>query len=319
MISIAGSRICVVSSTLALTRLDRPEYAEFVSDDPCPEGPADMRVDVLAESPPPVDGDLVFDSGSPWIMYRDGSGYRLEFRRVDHDQPHTVVRVDADATSAVVHLLEPSGRAAPNPFCYPLDELLLMNHLASRGGVVVHSAGVRVDVGSDVVGLVLPGVSGAGKTTLSEALTAQGMGESLLSDDRMALRVESDGRVAAWGTPWPGDAGIARNQRVPLSSLLFLVQSDEDRVIALTAGETLRRLMPVVMCPWYDRERFPGVLDTCGRIAEAVPGHELRFTRTGPVVEVLTRHAEKMSEHGEEGRGAVASGMLRDGRLEGTP
>jgi hypothetical protein len=213
-----------------------------------------------------------------------------------------VVRCDSTVSKAVIHVLErggfygAAGSALASPFCYPLDETVLMNHLSSRGGVIVHSAGLEMNVGGDEIGLVFPGASGAGKTTLSELLLEAGAGTGLLSDDRMILRTGSDGSVRAWGTPWPGDAGIARNRSVPLRSLLFLIQADADEIVPLTSGEALRRLMPVVSCPWYDRERFPGVLDTCGNVVTNVPSHELRFTRSGAVAKVLAQHAATLSQ-----------------------
>ena len=70
--------------------------------------------------------------------------------------------------------------------------------------------------------------------------------------------------------------------------MLFLVQSDVDEVVPIAPGKAMRRLMPVVSCPWYDPERLPPVLDTCGRVVETVPCYELHFTRDGDVVGMLT-------------------------------
>jgi len=298
MTVVGGSRVIVRSNDFVLLDSLEPRYAEFLSDPPgFGDAPVALDVQVVCGPPPVAAGDIVFDTDSAWIMREDGEGYRLELRRLDAVDPYAVVLCDADTSHAVIHLTGPDGTAPSagsevlNPFGYPLDELVFMNHLSSRRAMIVHSAGLQLNVGGEQVGLVFPGASAAGKTTLSMMLVDAGLGAGLLSDDRMILRLGDDGAVGAWGTPWPGDGGFARNERVPLRSLLFLVQSESDAIIPLGADKALRRLMPVVSCPWYDRQRFPDVLETCGRVAAAVPCYELRFTRGGAVADVLARHA----------------------------
>jgi len=248
----------------------------------------------------------------------------LDFFLIGSREPHTVARSDQDTTKVIVHLDErvfrvnantatgdespvPADAVFLDPVRYPLDQLLLMNHLASRGGVIVHAAGAVIDGR----GLVFPGVSGAGKSSLCRVLLEAGWGDSLLSDDRIILRSAANGdsgdgsrtggaravaaatapgsveRFDAWGTPWPGDAGIARNACAPLAALLFLVQADADEVVPLAPGAAMRRLMPVASCPWYDGERAGLVLDTCARIIEATPCYDLRFRLDGGVAELL--------------------------------
>jgi hypothetical protein len=297
LMNIGGVAIRLTSAEFDIVPSEAPEYAEFLG--PRADSPAssEIAVRVTLEPPPTALGAVVFDSGSPWVMRHDGTGFRLEFIGPDPGKPHLVVRADHTVSDCTLHLCDHEGARGPRSsrFEYPVDELILMNHLASRSGVLVHSAGLRLDPnpadnGSPVVGLVFPGASGAGKTTLSRLLQAGGLGAGLLSDDRIILR-ETEDAVTAWGTPWPGDAKIARNTSVPLGALLFLTQADEDGLTTLTKGEALRRLLPVVSCPWYDRERLPAVLDTCGRIVERTPCQELRFSRTGAVADVVSTYA----------------------------
>ena len=89
-----------------------------------------------------------------------------------------------------------------NPVHYPLDQLLLMYTLAQREGALLHAAGVDIQG----QGFIFPGKSGAGKSTLSRQLVVQKELE-VLSDDRIVIR-KIDGVFQAFGTPWPGDAGL---------------------------------------------------------------------------------------------------------------
>ena len=68
-----------------------------------------------------------------------------------------------------------------------------------------------------------------------------------------------------------------RNALAPLAAVLFLVKAEANELVPLAAGAAMRRLLPVVSCPWYDAERLPGVLDTCARIVEGIPCYDLRF------------------------------------------
>lgn len=282
-----------------------------------------MDVEVLASRCPPTSAPVLFQGGELWHLQAEDKGYRLTFvdppatpaegvdpatggptgggpvaaaAPPDDDPPlyAAIALANADTTRVQVHTrqYERPYLAPPaplhNPVGYPLDQLLLMNHLAPRGGAIVHSASAVVEGR----GLVFPGVSGAGKSTLSRLFMAAGLEDTLLSDDRTILRWEESPTEQlgfwAWGTPWPGDAHIARNAGAPLAALLFLVKAEVNRIVPVSPAEALRRLMPKVSCPWYHAELGNQVLDTCARVVESVPTFDLHFRADGEVVPLLT-------------------------------
>jgi hypothetical protein len=243
-------------------------------------------------------------------MQKDLRSYRLNFHREGRQSYHTIVDSDVETKNVRVHVDQDQGEPAASteaclpdaalcPVRYPLDLLLLMNHLASSGGVIVHGAGMVIRERA----VVCLGESGAGKSTLSQLFMDEGLGDSLLSDDRVILRrsvskdqaTASAGRgqrvedeeIGAWGTPWPGDAGVARNASAPLGALLFLVKATTNELRPLSPRVAARRLMPVVTCPWYDPDRLPGVLETCSHVVENTPCFELLFRADAGVVEYL--------------------------------
>lgn len=139
---------------------------------------------------------------------------------------------------------------------------------------------------------------------MSQLFMDAGLGESLLSDDRVVLRssrsenqatrsaprgqeIERE-EIGVWGTPWPGDAEVARNASASLDAMLFLVKAESNELRPLSPVAAARRLMPVASCPWYDPERLPGVLDTCSHVVENTPSYELLFRAESEVVEFLT-------------------------------
>jgi hypothetical protein len=294
LLTVAGTG-ARIHSAAALEHYDDPGYSAFLcTNPPHSDQPDAIDIEVTSTSCPACDAPFIFECDDAWSMQLEPDGYRVSFRRVDTREIHTVLRSDRGTTKVTVHTDQGQDDGAPsevimNPVHYPLDQVMFINHFALRGGVICHAAAAVVDG----MALVFPGVSGAGKSTLSRQFVRAGLGDVLLSDDRVVLRRTSPGEgkpetINAWGTPWHGDADIAQNKSAPLAAVLFLVQSDVDKVVPIAPGKAMRRLMPIVSCPWYDPERLPPVLDTCGRVVETVPCYELHFTRDGDVVGLLT-------------------------------
>jgi len=233
----------------------------------------------------------VFDSGVAWRLYRSNGDRLLSFAR-----PHAPdawlysARLQGLAERVTVHcgprLCEVrEGRATlHDPVRYPLDQLLLMYRLAAGRGAIVHAASAAV-AGR---GWVFAGRSGAGKSTLMRQLAAETELEAL-GDDRVILR-SIEGQIRAFGTPWPGEARVARNVDLPLHAIAFLCQGSEHRLVRLDRREALVRLLPVVSIPWYEPEVAAEVLDLLGALLAAVPAYDLHFALRPGVVDLLARH-----------------------------
>jgi hypothetical protein len=257
---------------------------------------ADIDVQLLEGSLPSTAGlEMLFDSGQAWTMFAASSKRYLSLTGPMWDEgPPWLAEFGCDLQNVTVHCSEQMKRfrdgsvALLNPVSYPLDQVLFIYALARRAGALVHAAGAQMGT----KGLIFPGRSGAGKTTLSRLLLgAEGL--SLLSDDRIAIR-RTDGSFGAFGTPWPGDAGIAVNEQMPLSAILFLRHADHNEIGPLSEQQALERLLPVTSIPWYEREIMPSMLAWCEDLVSRVPAFELGFQPEPEVVELL--------------RGFVASG-----------
>jgi hypothetical protein len=154
------------------------------------------------------EGDLVFSLGAP------AEGGAL----------HRVARLDPGITAGEVRI-GPAGERNgfhPYPLRYPLDELILINHLARRRGAILHACGVRLspgpwlghgEIGEDPGrGLLFVGKSSAGK---EHAVSACGGGEAggaeILSDDRVICGPGAT--TSTCRTPWHGDDRVSRRRR----------------------------------------------------------------------------------------------------------
>ena len=154
----------------------------------------------------------LFDSGSLWQLYEDGTEFRFDFSApVLGDQPYKRLLVDGRFRRATLQMSEEcfaSGDFAVAPLEYPLDELLIMHRLTQEKAIELHSCGI---VRPDGSGNLFVGHSGAGKSTTTRLWTAREDVE-VLSDDRIIVR--RDGGGSEVKTP-SGATGGADEQQVP--------------------------------------------------------------------------------------------------------
>ena len=141
-------------------------------------------------NPPAPQGDLVYDPGSIWKMYRAGQDYYAALTYQDEGQAaqaQSVLRANPAWDDLTLTEQRQSG-----PWQSLLNigagELILRTAILFSGGLVFHSSGLD-DNGK---GLVFIGHSGAGKSTQA-GLWSREPGVIAMNDDRIAVRVEAGG------------------------------------------------------------------------------------------------------------------------------
>lgn len=280
-LNIAGVRFLVSGpGELPLDPL-APCYKSFQSAEPVSPVLESIDVSLRIGLPPLSGARRVFD-GQSWWLYAPDSWQRLLGLGEDASRLSWLAEFSLYPDQVTVHcssepLNKGGGRTSlANPVTYPLDQLLLVYVLSGKG-LLIHSAGARLNGR----GFLFAGSSAAGKSTLSRSLRAAGCTE-LLSDDRMIVR-EVDGRLTAFGTPWPGDAGIAENRGMPLDGLFFIHHAAQNQILPLSAEQALRELLPVCSIHWYEPELLPAELAFAGRLLAGVPCFRLD-SRPGPEV-----------------------------------
>jgi len=282
-----GGGALVKTGDLVFREVD-PLYNSFLNLD----GPADpdFRVKILPrlDAGRPLQGTRVFAAADVYEVFRrEGSG-QLAWKHPKRSGEYLVlVETDRDCRNMVMHchedlVLERADRTIlANPLRYPVDQLLLMLILARRQGAVIHSAGINFFGRT----CLFPGISGAGKSTISR-LCAGKRDMEILSDDRIIVKQDDDG-FRAYGTPWSGEAGIAVNRSAPLAAVFFLKKGEENGLTRLGPAEALRLLLPTVSIPWFDPAGREGVLNFCDRHLAGTPLYELSFTSDGTVADFL--------------------------------
>jgi hypothetical protein len=154
---------------------------------------------------------------------------------------------------------------------YPLDEVLTISLLARHGGLNVHAAGID----DDGRGFLFPGISGAGKSTVSRLWQREPFVQ-VLSDDRTIIRLHDE---VPWiyGTPWHGEAELCCAGRARLRGVFFLEQDEDNRVIPMHPSEAAAELVARSFPAYWDAEGLEATLRTAATIAALVPAFRLRF------------------------------------------
>jgi hypothetical protein len=233
------------------------------------------------------DGELIFDSGGLWKLYRRAEGYCFRFATAHlGPMPYKQAFVSKDFSSGRIELARQyfPAREPINPLEYPLDELLWIHRLAMGEGVEVHGCGV---IAPDGRGMLLTGHSGAGKST-SARLWSKHHAARVLSDDRIILRQEN-GRIQMYGTPWHGDAGIAEAAQSPVDAIFVLEHGQANELRPLGAAESAAELFARSFVPHHSHEGLSSVLKFFHAVTSSVPCFGFSFVPDFTAVEAVCR------------------------------
>lgn len=166
-----------------------------------------------------------------------------------------------------------TGCVRQNANPYSLDSVLRIVHsliLAERGGFLLHAAS---GIG-DGQAYLFPGVSGAGKTTITRLAPPD---VTLLSDEISYVRPGAAG-YEAFGTPFAGElAKAGENSRAAIGALFFLEKGLENRVEELPAAEAVRRLMRNILFFAEDPNLVEQLLASACNFVSQVPIRRLTF------------------------------------------
>lgn len=267
-------------------------YQSFLTQAPNPPDPCpvDLQIKIKAGGMPSTKSlNACFRSHEAWSIYTTDSHYYISYRPPAFENPLWIAKVNRNFSTATVYCHEKlathrNGRLIlSNPVAYPLDQILMMYILSRKQGILLHASGIEIKGGA----YVFPGRSGAGKSTLARLFTEKGVGV-LFSDDRIAVRKRKN-VFYAFGTPWPGEAGIAVNRHAPLKGICFIYKGPANRIQKIPPKEAVTRLFPVTTIPWYDRNVLPDLFDTCEDLITQVPTYDLYFTKGPEVVDVFEK------------------------------
>ncbi len=247
-------------------------------------GNADIEVSTeWVESLRPWLGRAVFDSGSVWALFRDGTDFVFDFVSPALSvHPYKRMRVDADFRLATITLNREVLRDHQPvfPLEYPADELLVTNYLANGLGVEVHGCGlVDFETGAHL----FLGHSGAGKSTTAR-LWQSLRDPEILSDDRIILRLHENG-LWMHGTPWHGEAAFAAPAKARLDRIFILQHGDRNEITPLTCSRAVGELFARSFPPFHNSEALERTVGFLEQILNRVPCYQFQFIPNASAVE----------------------------------
>ena len=283
-VRIGGISLGVTSAADGPVLLADEQLKEFIVND----GTCDLEFEAgFAAGFDSTPGDLVFDSGGLWKLFRNSEGYCFRFTSKSIGPlPYKQATVTPDFKTGRIELSREYFAADQplNPLEYPLDELLWIHRLAMGQGVEVHGCGV---IAPDGRGMLLTGHSGAGKST-SARLWSEHQASRVLSDDRIILRQEN-GRIQMYGTPWHGDAGVAEAAHSPLDAIFVLRHGKANELRPLGVAESTAELFARSFVPHHSPDGLSAVLKFFQAVTASVPCFGFSFVPDFTAVEAVCR------------------------------
>jgi hypothetical protein len=253
------------------------------------DAPPDAVVDVEWSDAFSVPGPVLFDAGL-WRAHADGDNLFFDFF-TERLGPYPYKRAIFDSSFN-------SGRVLLNrqllaklesyyPLEYPLDELASMHRLARGAGVELHSCGLAA---ADRRGYLFVGHSGAGKSTLGKAWVKH-RNATILSDDRIIVTRANDS-YRIHGTPWHGEAGLAKNANACLRAIYLIQHGERNEITPLKAPSSAAELLSRSFVPWYRPNDLSFTLSFLDHLVKQVPVYVFRCLPDVSAIEFLER------EHG---------------------
>jgi hypothetical protein len=232
-------------------------------------------------------GPALFDAG-PWRAYSAGDGLQFDFF-TPIIGPETYKRAifapDFNSGEVLLNRRLLEKLDSYYPFEYPLDELASMHRLAQGRGVELHCCGMKT---SDGRGFLFVGHSGAGKSTLGKSWVAHRQA-AILSDDRVIV-TDGDNGFRIHGTPWHGEAGLAKNASADLRGIFLIQHGERNQTIALRPLVASVELLSRSFVPWYRPRDLDFTVAFLERVAESVPVYIFRCLPDVSAIEYLERH-----------------------------
>ncbi len=120
------------------------------------------------------------------------------------------------------------------------------------------------------------GRSGTGKSTHARQWLSLFHQAYLLNDDNPVLRVDDEGKVWVYGTPWSGKTPCYRNERVPVAAIVQLEQAPQNSVIDLSPAQAYAFMLSSCSGMKIMHEAMDGLHDTISRIVLSVTMKKLK-------------------------------------------
>lgn len=232
--------------------------------------------------PSPEGMKELFRMPDHWTLYETGSGYYLERFHPFSKRLLSVSRISKDLSRVTYH----PEKAQSWDITYllqPLIKYLLVNILALNGGIMLHGAVIKTGGKA----FIFSGRSGSGKTTLSELFRASGI--QVMTDENIVIR-KRDGRICAYGTPWPGGGRMAASDSAPVGAICFISHGTENVLRKADAKRSAKNILYQAIVQTWDPASIGRIFDSVNAVAANTPCFDMPFVNDESVVKFVMKN-----------------------------
>ncbi len=133
--------------------------------------------------------------------------------------------------------------------------------------ILIHASDI---VYQEKQGVAFLGKSGTGKSTHSRLWLQHIPDTELLNDDNPVVRLEQDGRIMIYGTPWSGKTPCYKNKRVEFKGFVRLEQAPHNRFTWKKGMESLVTVLPSCTALRWNKDLFNAMTDTLSQLVDQV-------------------------------------------------
>lgn len=198
-------------------------------------------------------------------VYRTSEDYLFELRLPLTSHAGGRLRISNDFRSAEIAL---SGNESE--CCSALNRALMLCYLlatADKDTLLMHASTVI----SDGYAYLFLGKSGTGKSTHSNLWLHYISRVELLNDDHPVVRINTDGQVMVYGSPWSGKTPCYRNVSAPVGGIIRIRQAKRNYIRRLNHIESYASLMPSCSGMSWDSGLATGRSHSLQQLTSSIP------------------------------------------------
>ncbi len=268
-------------------------FEEFISDKE-----PDVEFTCLCSSLPTLEGyKVIAEYRNNWRIYQKEREYAIESynSRLLEENKVVVDRIlltDENFSKGIAYL--PSEKVyqeiigEPHLPCWtvpsffvPFGELILVNFLSHREGIMLHGAALKYKG----EGLVFLGPTEAGKSTMIRLWKEEREAEGL-SDETIIVRKEK-GIFFVYGTPRGGSERVHSPEKAPIKEIFFIEHGKTNQVTPLPPYLAIQRLFPQIFLPFWSKERLEKISILSQELVSSFSCKVLSFVKDRSVVDYL--------------------------------
>jgi len=218
-------------------------------------------------------GKLLSDVSAVWgerfRFYEQADGYATTIRSEGTEGQWTMVS-SRDFSRSVIHMAE--GEQSISGVLSWLIMVAFGQACLRHRTILIHAS--VISCGG--LGYAFLGKSGTGKSTHSRLWLEHIERSELLNDDNPAVRLEDDGHVYIYGTPWSGKTACYKNMKVRMQAFVRLKQAEYNEMFRKKNREALVSVLPSCTAIRWNRCLFDKMTDTVAAIVQKVAVTELK-------------------------------------------